>query len=66
LPSRNSAVFTIGTNVEPAEIRYGGTVMLSPVLLRSFSSATASADRPPSIRQGIQAATVADYSSYGG
>jgi hypothetical protein len=45
LPSRSSAVSTIGTNVEPPEIRYGGTVMLSPVLLRSFGSATASADR---------------------
>jgi hypothetical protein len=32
-PSRNSAVSTIGTNVEPPEIRYGGTVILSPVLL---------------------------------
>jgi hypothetical protein len=45
LPLRNSAVSTIGTNVEPPEIRYGGTVMLSPVLLRSFGSATAPADR---------------------
>jgi hypothetical protein len=32
LPSRNSAVSTIRTNVEPPEIRYGGTIMLSPVL----------------------------------
>jgi hypothetical protein len=45
LPSRHSAVSTIGTNVEPPEIRYAGTVMLSPVMLRSFGSATASADR---------------------
>jgi hypothetical protein len=45
LPSRNSAVSTIRTNVEPPEIRYGGAVMLSPVLLRSFGSATASAER---------------------
>src|ERR1700758_2171371 len=67
LPSRSSAVSTIGTNVEPPEIRYGGTVMLSPVLLRSFGSVTASADAlPPSIRQGVQVATVADYSSFGG
>jgi hypothetical protein len=40
LPSRNSAVSTIGTNVERSEIRYGGTVMLVPVLLRPFQVAT--------------------------
>jgi hypothetical protein len=34
LPSRNSAVSTIGTTVEPSEIRYGGTVMLVLVRLR--------------------------------
>ena len=40
LPSRNSAVSTIGANVERSEIRYGGTVMLVPVLLRPFQVAT--------------------------
>jgi hypothetical protein len=40
LRSHNSAVFTIGTNVEPPEIRYGGTVMLVPVQLRPFQVAS--------------------------
>jgi hypothetical protein len=40
LPSRNSAVSAIGANVEPPEIRRGGTVMLVPVLLRPFQVAT--------------------------
>jgi hypothetical protein len=31
LPSRNSTVSTIGTNVEPPEIRRGGAAMLVPV-----------------------------------
>jgi hypothetical protein len=39
-PSRNSAVSTIGTNIEPSEIRCGGTLVLVPVLLRPFQVAT--------------------------
>ena len=53
--------------VEPPEIRYAGTVMAQSGVAAIVGSATASATAlPPSIRQGVQVATVADYSSFGG